>query len=744
MKKGSGKEGLKGIRRAAGRAVAAVLVVLLLSACGKEAPETAEFVYVPEAVAGGDFMEGTFLTQGNFKVEGEYLYYLNGGIYRIPLDGEVDFEEKELIVSRDDLTGKNEERILYHTVDAGQNLYYCACSWTGMTPVLYKRGADGNQVYCVSPKETEEMSESVNLPVLAVDNEENVYLLTRNALLRFDSEGNQTGRLSLEEEIPDNTMINAYLLEMQGGKIYLFIENRMDGNRAAYEILAGDTPRLEELGENFGKRGFSQLGEGLKGLLIWGRDDWLYQYNPENASEEKLLCWQDCDVYRNHIQAVVQISEERILVLLSEIASSTIKQNLLLLTRIPAEQAVQKEQILLGSMMPSGDLEKAVVKFNQISDRYHVTIERFSEDNQGGQARLDSALASGEGVPDLLDLTYLDIVNYAEAGALEDLYPYMKEGEIKKETYLSNLLDGYTFDGKLVCIPKSFQFLGLYVTDPRILEAGDWTMEGLMAATEQYTDVGLFPDQWDYNMLSQFCGGYILEEFVDLEGGECRFDSGEFCGLLEWVRGQQTGKGEERESLMTPKYVNGFDGYQENLMMLGEDVVLRGAPLADGREAFPVTVANALGIPVKAQNQEGAWAFLQFYLQNGDAESTWSAFPTSLAMLDQVQEKIVTPLYVMMGDEVYLDKNGEPEECPRMLLYRDGVEIEVYALSQSAADALRQVLEGIDFRPRSGLEQAVIAIVEEEAGAFLNGVKTAPEVADIIQNRVRILINEKR
>lgn len=730
-------DGIRKWMRRTGWAAAGILAGLLLSACGKEETGTAENVYVSEAVPGGEFSEGTFLTQCSFKVEGDYLYYLNGGIYRILREGKLNFEEKELVASREELLGGRDERIFCFTVDRARNLYYFACPLQSMTPALYKRSADGREVYRIALGDWESMSGPANRPVLAVDEEENLYALDQDSLLQFDREGNLTDKLFLKEEMADIATADAYLLEGQGGTIYFLIENKTDRSRAAYEILTGETMQLKDLKEALGKTSSSSLYEGLTGPLIREGDDWLYQYNPETGISEKLLCWQDCDVYRNNIQTVIQLSEERILVLMSEIASSTVRQNLLLLTRLPAGEAAQKEQVTLVSMMPSGDLEKSVVKFNQTSDRYHVTIQRLSEDNEGAQARLDSALASEEGAPDLVDLTNMDIVKYAETGALEDLYQYMGDGEIRGEAYLSNLLEGYTFDGKLACIPKGFRFLGLYVTDRRLTEAGEWTMEKVMEAADQVSDAGLFPDQWDYDILSQFCGEYILGKFVDLEKGECCFDGEEFCSLLEWVRRRQPQSGTLRESMMTPMYVRGYNDYQEHLMALGEETVLRGTPSAEGREVFPVLAENALGIPVNAGNKEGAWAFLLFFLQNEETDGTADAFPTSLAMLDRAEEKAVTPLYAMTGD-------GEPEERPHRILYRDGNEIEIYALPQSAANALRDVLERIDFKPRSGLEQAVITIVEEEAGAFLNGQKTASETADIIQNRVGNLINESR
>ena len=146
-------------------------------------------------------------------------------------------------------------------------------------------------------------------------------------------------------------------------------------------------------------------------------------------------------------------------------------------------------------------MEKAAAKFNRRNSRYHVTIERYgsggfySDANEGARARLDSALISKENAPDLLDLSNLDIIKYVKAGALEDLYPYMEQGgEIGRGDFLSNLLEGYTFDGKLACIPKTFIFKGAYITDERIQATAEWTMESVLETAGQYPDVRLFPE----------------------------------------------------------------------------------------------------------------------------------------------------------------------------------------------------------------------------------------------------------
>ena len=174
----------------------------------------------------------------------------------------------------------------------------------------------------------------------------------------------------------------------------------------------------------------------------------------------------------------------------------------------------------------SQGVKKAVVAFNQQSSQYHVSIESYGansilEYNEGAEVRLDSALASKDG-PDLLDLSQRDIWKYANAGALDDLYAYMGEGGIRKEDYLSNMLEAFTVDGKLVTIPKLFTITYVLAQEETVAELKDWSMESIMALSEIYPDRSLLPEIWataDY-LMGNFCADYYLEKYIDWRSEE--------------------------------------------------------------------------------------------------------------------------------------------------------------------------------------------------------------------------------
>ena len=750
------------VRRKTGRIKRAAFIglagILLLSACGKkEQPGTqgqsetrqqsdqeGEYLYVPEGVE-GILPELDLLGQRNFVVNGDYLYYLTDGIYRIPLGEKLDLTRKETVAQKSSLLESEMESIEYFTVDRDQNLYYITLSLRDMIPTLHKRTAEGEEVYS-SPME-EEMTTLSRDHILAVDGTGGVYVLRPSSILHYGPEGSLMGELPLEEEMAERSGAMNNLIGLPDGHVFFITLSALVAEYRAYEIPEGDRPRLQESESLTQAIDGSPVYPGLDGLLLQSGDSVLYRYSPADGSVETVLSWQDCDFYRHDIRAVLQVSEGQLLVVANIGESMEELQEMFLLTKTPADQVPRKETITLASLFPSDDM-KAAAKFNRRNSRYHVTIESYgagsfySDANEGARARLDSALISKENAPDLLDLSDLDVIKYVEAGALEDLYPYMEQGgQIHRENFLSNLLEGYTFDGKLACIPKTFIFKGAYITDERILETAEWTMESVLETAGQYPDARLFPV--DAGGLQEYYGAYLLEKFVDWESGECRFDSEEFSRLLERVKQESALAGQE--PLLDVQFIVDFDEYQKALMEAaegGEKAILRGLPSADGTDTYTPRAGDILGISVNSRQKEGAWEFMQFYLQEEIQFVFSNGFPTLLSLLDQVQAYSVTPQYFMCDGEVLTDRDGRPREQPRLTQFVNGVMTEFYALGQEEAETLRNALEQIDFRPRGTLEQSVLSIVEEEAAAFIKGEKTVDETTEVIQNRVRLLLQE--
>ena len=92
--------------------------------------------------------------------------------------------------------------------------------------------------------------------------------------------------------------------------------------------------------------------------------------------------------------------------------------------------------------------------------------------------------------------------------------------------------------------------------------------------------------------------------------------------------------------------------------------------------------------------------------------------------------------------DILLDENGEPVEASKGgFSYGDGPMIEVYAMTQEQYDTVNGLIENTNRIMR--YDQSLMEIINDEAGAFFAGEKTAEETAQLIQNRVQLYMAEQ-
>ena len=73
--------------------------------------------------------------------------------------------------------------------------------------------------------------------------------------------------------------------------------------------------------------------------------------------------------------------------------------------------------------------------------------------------------------------------------------------------------------------------------------------------------------------------------------------------------------------------------------------------------------------------------------------------------------------------------------------YGNGPMIEVYAMTQEQYDTVNGLIENTNRIMR--YDQSLMEIINDEAGAFFAGEKTAEETAQLIQNRVQLYMAEQ-
>ena len=408
----------------------------------------------------------------------------------------------------------------------------------------------------------------------------------------------------------------------------------------------------------------------------------------------------------------------------------------------------------------SYNLENMAARFNRISDRYHVIVETFG--GEGWQERLDARIVSSD-PPDLLDLNNgiysLDIRKYAGKQALEDLTPYLEESEVlSPEMIWDTILESYTIDGRLVCVPTRFYIRALEGRKDLLGSKKGWILEEMRELLEENPRLMPVPwlpkvDNFFDDMMEYMCGDSLLEKFVDQEAGECGFQDKEFLDFMGWLVDYCRDKemvpyiqeAETEELLSTTIEVERvWDLLDVRTFAWAskEGLTIIGFPSASGEPVYDGIPMDSLGILSVSEKKEGAWEFLEFFLTREYDEGFYIPFRKD--QVEKYLEEAMTPEYYYDEEgQVKIDnRTGEPWKKTKAWILVDGESQGCDVLPEETADQFLDLIAHTRFTLRNSTEENILAIIREEMSYCLAGQKTVEEAAQIIQNRAIILLKE--
>lgn len=759
------------------------VTALSLAACGggaasgqdknagkSEKQQAKEWVWVPE------FLElGEDVSYYDMKVAGEAVYYQSGtyneetqmfeyGIAKYSLkDG-----------STETMTIPLEESTEENGVYCGQNLNsFMPLSDGGMAVVLsnYRSSADTyeswstlvkydanqNQVFSCSLKElTGEDEENSYVRCVLEDAQGRLYLLGQTVVWLCDAEGNLCGEIQSSDWI-DCAGVG------KDGKVYVCYYSYQGGASGSY-VLAEvdfDGAKLGDARENFITGSTELVYAGIEKDFIVQDGSSVYEYDTETQSAEKLFDWLDSDINGSFVNRVGALPDGRLIATYED--WSTDEGGIVLLTKTPGTEVAQKEQILIGVMSSSSDLQNAAVKFNRSSDKYHISIKEYVDYNNWTETTWTDALTNvnnelvAGSAPDIMCLDNLNYSRLASKGVFEDLTPYLeKSTTLAREDYLESILAAYTIGGRLIAIPGSFEMATIAGHASQLGTESGWTLTELVAYADAHPEAEIF-DSLTQEYAMQLCMMYNENSFINWEEGTCSFDTEEFKALLEFVAGfpadYEWEEGRDSEPTRIQKgevllsYVNlyNFDELQLYEEMFGGDMVCIGFPSTDGSAGCAFSAGSGFAMTTASDAKEGAWEFIEYYLNTQaktDNELRWG-FPTNKKALAKMAEEAVKVNYLLdeNGQQI-LDENGEPiaEEGGNGVGYEDGWSYNYRIPTQEEVDTVLALMETA--KPASNGSEDILKIINEETGAFFSGQKSADETAKIIQSRIQLYVSE--
>lgn len=176
--------------------------------------------------------------------------------------------------------------------------------------------------------------------------------------------------------------------------------------------------------------------------------------------------------------------------------------------------------------------------------------------------------------------------------------------------------------------------------------------------------------------------------------------------------------------------------YLYNKSRWGEDSAFVGYPggAGNGMVFYP---DNCYAVCAQSSHKDAAWGFVESFFTKSWQDGITPNYAFSI-------DRDVFEGQMKDAEKVqwYTDRSGRRQEAPIISYEMGGEQVDVYAARPEDTDSLRKLVEGAATVKRG--DMSILRIMQEEAAYYFAGQKSLEEVLDIIQNRIRLLKEERK
>lgn len=512
-----------------------------------------------------------------------------------------------------------------------------------------------------------------------------------------------------------------------------------------------DTLNIEtgELGGHYpvpSELGMSSVIAGQKYPLYIVGSNAVYGFTMDESAPVKVIDYIDSDMDIMGINSMAEMGDGSFVAV---VVDSEGTSEIQILTQVDPEVVANRKTLTLGCYYLDYEVRKQVFAFNKQNQEARISIIDYSqfdsEEGTEGLTKLNTDIASGS-APDIMLLSNsMPVGSYISKGVFEDLTPYFdQDEEIAGSSYLNNVLDAFKTDGKMYTIVPSFYAITIVGKQADIGDGSGFTLDmadGLVqkGGVDPARMFGITTRDSMLYQAMELCG----DQFIDWDKTACSFDSEEFVRLLKFIAqfpekidenstedtsaDYRTGK-----SLFYPDTMGGFDEYTYlKYGVFGTDITMAGYPAQTPGGAV-ISPQIEIAVNSSSEQKDACWSFVRRFLLDEYQSTIEMYWPVSVDALDRLADKAMEPVY-------YTDESGNQVE-DFIVVNIGGEEIKLPRITQEEAETIKTFLGSLD--RTAYFDNNVENIIAEEAQAFFAGQKSAEDVADVIQSRVKIYINE--
>lgn len=401
----------------------------------------------------------------------------------------------------------------------------------------------------------------------------------------------------------------------------------------------------------------------------------------------------------------------------------------------------KREVITYGCIYMDYRMREAISRFNKGNSKYRVIPVCYEEEYGWEVAYEKYGMDVTAGKFDIISADDVDYYSYAKNKAFLDLSPYYdKDGSFTEDKYFMNVLDAGIIEGKRYLVIPAANIITMASRKEFVGDKTSITLKDVMDIRKKYPDKAFLEYGSKASALYMFLL-YSLDEFIDLEKGTCDFNKQEFIDLLEFANTfsdemsfldnpwENIRKG---DVVFTEMNISEFEDYQMSKALLGDTAQIVGMP-SNSQTKHILVPTSMYAISSKSKNPDGAWEFLRSLLGE-----EYQNIQYSMPILKSAFEEVAKGAMEIRG---YYDEEGHFVETPHTTWGNGNEEIEIYAASKEDVEAVRKMLESAV--PYRFYDNKLLEIISEEVDPFFKNQKSATEVANIIQSRIRIYLAEK-
>ncbi|WP_029232667.1 ABC transporter substrate-binding protein [Butyrivibrio sp. VCB2006] len=551
------------------------------------------------------------------------------------------------------------------------------------------------------------------------------------------------------KKLVDQSQVNDYIYYQLyrgfNGQIFVSYYDDNGNNLCSFDPKTGTIGSKSQAISAYGDRTFFG-GSGYD--LYMSDSEGFWGYDAASDSMTKLMDYVDSDIEADgSVSAVVAISDAEFVACLPD---ADYNFYLARLTKVAPEDVKDKKILTLGGYYLDYEIRKQAFAFNKNNSEYKIKFVDYSsydtDDNYGaGAEKLNMDIVSGN-TPDILVISDdLPVDSYINKGLFTDLTNYLaNDPDVSESDLLTNVVDAFKTGDKLYQLVPSFYFATMVMktklTDGKdILTFKDCEdLMDKMGATKQ-TAFGL---ETRNEFLEQGIR-YSGNTYIDWENKTCHFDSESFIHFLEfskdfveefpdnvWEDYKDTLYRTD-DALFSIMSFSEFRDYQYwKQGMFGTDISFVGYPNDMGINNSIIYPSKRLAISSQSKYKDAAWEYIKAFLSEEYQDDTY-CFPIRKSSFDKKADEIThNPYYEEDGVKVEYEDS----------YYIGGQDIPMKPLTKDEVLEITNFIKSLTLV--SNYNSSVNNIIFEEASAYYSGQKSAKEVADIIQSRLSIYVNE--